>query len=88
MDRIEIGRIGKWSIKVVPWPGYNEDGAWWNGHVSHPTKEGRYSVNWNGERFARSTDLQRLALKNPTLFFKIERKFRDWYEKQSNSTQN
>jgi hypothetical protein len=82
-DKIEIGKVGKWSIKVVPWPGYNESGPWWQAHITHPTKQGRYWLNWNGVRFARSESLLKMATKEPTLFAKVEKKFRGWYEKPS-----
>lgn len=78
MDKISIGTVGDWDVRVVPWPSYNERTAWWTVQVKHKDAKGGYWLNWNGKRFANGEPMRRLAEKNPELHKGLYEKFKTW----------
>lgn len=79
MDKISIGTVGDWDVRVVPWPSYSDRTAWWTVQVKHQDAKGGYWLNWNGKRFANGEPLKRLEEKNPKLFEELNEKFKAWY---------
>ena len=80
MDRVEIAKAtGGWSVQVRPWPEHDKSGAWWNTKVQHPKGKGGYWVAWNGRRFARTRQLEKLFNDNPELLGELHGIFSSWY---------
>lgn len=85
MDRVEIARATDgWSVLVTPWPKYENGEVWWNAKIQSPKGKGGYWIGWNGNRFSRSTQLEKLFNEKPELLGELHAIFSLWHRKESN----
>ena len=79
----EIARVGAWSIRVLPWPHYMDRDirAWWSINVRNVGgQRGSYWLEWNGQRMARSSELERMAGAHPAIADEVSVVLHAWSE--------
>lgn len=86
MDKVEIGTIGEWQVRVIPWPSYSNCQAWWTVQVKHQDAKGGYWLNWNGERFAKGSALLKIAQRYPELERRLHEIFKAWSGTKAHGT--
>lgn len=71
LARFKCPAARDWTLTVVPWPAYSSatGTAWWFVHLGADrrsrSKPGRFSLKWDGTRFARDKDCERASRTAP-----------------------